>query len=291
MILLILNGQVSPVVSMDLFRCCRKCGPALKIVRMIATCVVAPTIGTMSVIVAAMCIGSSLLTHAANVDLRYHLKLRAEMQRVSAEIQQVSYDVFADPSSRFPGVDRIRFGTPSLAPMAFLRFCIRYPQECDIRGAVDRADVVSLTETLMTELLEVNREVNRKIRPRKKTSDDSSQEWLLSPHEGNCTDYAVTKRHKLLAYGWPSDALLLTEVIVPSGEHHLVLVVRTRQDDLVLDNLDEKVRSVSQIPYQLVRAQRPKNPRFWSIINTTRALGTKAKNELTSHYSPISVNA
>ena len=123
-----------------------------------------------------------------------------------------------------------------------------------------------------TELLNVNREVNRTIRPRGKNNDDSSQEWLLSPREGNCTDYAVTKRHKLLAYGWPSHALLLAEVIVPSGEHHLLLVVRTREDDLVLDNLDEKIRSVSQIPYRLVRAQQPTNPRFWSAINMTRAL-------------------
>ena len=246
--------------------------PALKIVKIVATHVVAPTISTISVMVTAVFIGSSVLTHTANIGLQYHLKLRAEMQQDRAEINQVSYDVFADPSLGFPGIDRIRFDIPSLAPMAFIQFCIRYPQDCNIRGAADRPQLVSLTEMRRTELLNVNREVNRTIRPRGKNNDDSSQEWLLSPSEGNCTDYAVTKRHKLLAYGWPSHALLLAEVIVPSGEHHLLLVVRTREDDLVLDNLDEKVRSVSQIPYRLVRAQQPTNPRFWSAINMTRAL-------------------
>jgi predicted transglutaminase-like cysteine proteinase len=251
---------------------------SLKTVKIVAIYVVAPTLSTISVIVTAVGIGSCLLAHAAKVDFRYHARLRemlhvgAEIQQVPPEIQQVGYGLFADLSSRFPGADRIHFDIPSLAPMAFVTFCERYPQDCDIRGAADRGDLVSLTEMRRTELLQVNKEVNRTIRPREKTGDDSSQEWLVSPREGNCTDYAVTKRHKLLAYGWPSHALLLTEVIVPSGEHHLVLVVRTRDDDLVLDNLDERVRSVSQIPYRLVRAQRPKNPRFWSIVKTTHVL-------------------
>ena len=97
------------------------------------------------------------------------------------------------------------------------------------------------------------------------------EEWLVSPREGDCNDYAVTKRHELLARGWPSRSLLLTEVVIPSGEHHLVLVVRTREDDFVLDNLNPNIRPVSQVPYQWVRAQQEKNPKFWSTINVTRA--------------------
>ena len=112
--------------------------PALKIVRIVATHVVAPAISTISVMVTAVFIGSSLLTYTANIDLQYHLKLPVEMQQVRAEINQVSYDVFADPSSGFPGINRICSDIPSLAPMAFIRFCIRYPQDCNIRGAADR---------------------------------------------------------------------------------------------------------------------------------------------------------
>lgn len=73
-----------------------------------------------------------------------------------------------------------------------------------------------------------------------------AEEWLLSPRHGDCNDYAVTKRHQLLAHGWPSHSLLLAEVAVAWGEHHLVLVVRTREDDLILDNLNREVRSVSR---------------------------------------------
>jgi predicted transglutaminase-like cysteine proteinase len=50
-----------------------------------------------------------------------------------------------------------------------------------------------------------------------------------------------------------------------------VLVVRTRDEDLVLDNLNANVRPVSQVHYQWVRAQQQKNPKFWSTISVARA--------------------
>ena len=52
---------------------------------------------------------------------------------------------------------------------------------------------------------------------------------------GDCNDHAITKRHILIAHGWPPRALLLSEVVVPSGQHDLVLVVRTKNADLVLE--------------------------------------------------------
>jgi predicted transglutaminase-like cysteine proteinase len=43
----------------------------------------------------------------------------------------------------------------------------------------------------------------------------------------------------LLARGWPSRSLLLSEVVIPTGEHHQLLVVRVKNGDLVLDNLSD----------------------------------------------------
>lgn len=165
---------------------------------------------------------------------------------------------------------RIGFDTPSLAPMAFVRFCIQYPQDCTVRRMAFRPGRVALTEARKTELATVNRDVNHAIKPQANNNGVMAEEWLVSPREGDCNDYAVTKRHELLARGWSSRSLLLAEVVIASGEHHLVLVVRTREDDFVLDNLNPNVRPVSQIRYQWVRAQQEKNPRFWSMINVTR---------------------
>ena len=168
-------------------------------------------------------------------------------------------------------VDRIGFDTPALAPMAFVRFCMQYPEDCKVRRMAFRPRPVALTEARRAELTKVNRAVNRAIRPQENINGVMAEEWLVSPREGDCNDYAVTKRHELLTRGWPSRSLLLAEVVVPSGEHHLVLVVRTSEGDLALDNLNWNVRLVSQIPYQWVRAQQEKNPKFWSTINVARA--------------------
>src|SRR5664280_1029560 len=168
-------------------------------------------------------------------------------------------------------VDRIGFNTPALAPMAFVRFCMQYPQDCKVRRMAFRPRPVALTKLRSAELTKVNRDVNRAIRPQENVNGVMAEDWLVAQREGDCNDYAVTKRHKLLELGWPSRSLLLAEVVVASGEHHLVLVVRTREEDLILDNLNWNVRPVSQIRYEWVRAQQPMNPKFWSMISVTRA--------------------
>lgn len=166
-------------------------------------------------------------------------------------------------------VDRIRFETPSLSPLAHTRFCMHYPRECEVHHMAFRPRPMALTDERWAELVSVNRDVNRAIRPQRNENGLLAEEWMISPPAGECNSYAVTKRHELLARGWPSRALLLTEVVIPDGEHHLVLVVRTRQGDVVLDNLSANVRSVSQIRYQWVRAQSPANPMFWSTVSAT----------------------
>ena len=63
----------------------------------------------------------------------------------------------------------------------------------------------------------------------------------------------------------PSRALLLSEVVTLSGEHHLVLVVRLKDGDLVLDNLNDDIRLVAMTydRYLWIRVQSPQNPKFW----------------------------
>ena len=89
---------------------------------------------------------------------------------------------------------------------------------------------------------------------------------MINPDRGDCNDYAVSKRHELLKRGWPAGALLLSEVVTNSGEHHLVLVVRTRSGDLVLDNLTPQIKPWSRAPYRWVRIQMPNQTRLWATI-------------------------
>lgn len=160
---------------------------------------------------------------------------------------------------------RVRLRNATLAPMAFIRFCLRYPRECKPAAA----ERIALTKDRKAQLARINREVNGAIRPVANVGGVLAERWDLSPRSGDCNDYAVTKRHQLMVEGWPAHALLLAEVALPGGQHHLVLIVRTEDnDDLLLDNLHPGLRTAAQAPYRWVRAQRPENPQFWSAVES-----------------------
>ena len=129
-----------------------------------------------------------------------------------------------------------------------------------------RGGPVSLTAERWDDLKEVNATVNREIAPELNELGLAGEKWLINPRSGECHDYAVSKRHELLDRGWPARALLLSEVVTHSGEHHLVLVVRTKNGDLVLDNLTPQIRPWSRAPYRWVRIQ-PTDTRLWATVS------------------------
>jgi predicted transglutaminase-like cysteine proteinase len=160
----------------------------------------------------------------------------------------------------------IRLNVPTLAPMAFTQFCLRYTGECRPRRLLFRGGRLKLTGWRWAELELVNRRVNMSIVPQRNNEGLAGQKWSLSPPFGDCNDYAVTKRHELIARGWPSRAVLLSEVVTSLGEHHLVTVVRASGGDLVLDNLTSLIVPWFEKPYHWLRIQTPGNPLYWSSI-------------------------
>jgi predicted transglutaminase-like cysteine proteinase len=76
----------------------------------------------------------------------------------------------------------------------------------------------------------------------------------------------VTKRHELMVRGWPARALLLSEVVTVGGEHHLVLMVRTFDGDLVLDSLTDRIKPWFMAPYRWVRMQMPGVSKLWTTV-------------------------
>lgn len=160
-------------------------------------------------------------------------------------------------------VKQISFGNFTLPPMAFTAFCLRYADQCKQQPVSFREGPVPLTIERWDDLTEVNKAVNTGIVPHANTEGLAGEKWLIHPARGDCNDYAVTKRADLLKRGWPARALLLSEVVTPWGEHHLILVVRTSAGDLVLDNLSQHIRPWTWTPYQWVRMQSPANPNYW----------------------------
>jgi predicted transglutaminase-like cysteine proteinase len=177
-------------------------------------------------------------------------------------------------------ISRIQFDAPVLAPMSHTFFCLKYPDDCKADKTASRDGAVTVTAKRWAELVRVNAAVNRAIIPHPNTKGLAGEVWLISPKAGECHDYAVTKRHELLALGWPARDLLLAEVVTSWGEHHLVLVIRTSEGDFIADNLTPNIRTWSQAPYQWVRIQSPDNPVIWStmVSPTVRARASGQAN-------------
>ena len=171
-------------------------------------------------------------------------------------------------SATTPGVSAPYVAASSeetLPPFGHTVFCLRYPRDCERSGSTRP---IADTPARHAELDSVNRQVNASIalQPDGAAIDDN---WLVAPPEGNCHDYAVTKRHDLLQKGWPSSSLRLAEVTIKTGEHHLILVADTEGGEFILDNLDPDVVSLAQTGsgYQWNRIQSSFDPKRWGSTN------------------------
>lgn len=151
-------------------------------------------------------------------------------------------------------------------PLSFSQFCVQYPEDCQRHDDCRIRDFRSSIQR-WRELAEINSTVNFGIAPKDLLASRRDAEWQIFPSQGNCGDYAVTKRHLLLRSGWPSSVLLLAEVVIrATGEHHLVLLVREGRAVLVLDNLSPVVTPLVDAldRYILVRAESETDPRYWT---------------------------
>ncbi|WP_376707510.1 transglutaminase-like cysteine peptidase [Bradyrhizobium canariense] len=169
------------------------------------------------------------------------------------------------PTALQAALGHIELGRPTLPPLTYTLFCLRYDAECRLRRLF-RGGPIRLTEKRWTELREINRVVNWAIAPARNELGLAGEAWIINPTRGDCNDYAVSKRHELLQRGWPARVLLLSEVVVGSGEHHLVLLVRTRSGDIVLDNLTPQIILWSRTPYRWVRVQSPGRDGLWVAV-------------------------
>ncbi len=186
--------------------------------------------------------------------------------RVSVAVTVVLLTGFSNANSGVrTTVEHIRFDAPTLAPMAYTQFCLRYPEECRTR-TIFRGGPVRLSAAKRIELTRVNDLINARIAPEANLQGLAGEIWLINPDRGDCNDYAVTKRHELIKHGWPTRALLLGEVVTTAGEHHLVLVARTFDGDLVLDSLTNRIKPWSKAPYRWVRMQMPGVSKLWTTI-------------------------
>lgn len=179
--------------------------------------------------------------------------------------QQVA---MVNPATRSPEFMRV-FGSAQ-PPYGFVRFCEANPQECIVTSALDAR--FEATPERLSEIDDINRAVNHEIEPATDLEIYGVAEyWTLPKTRGDCEDYALLKRHRLIEHGWPSGALLMTVVRDEKNEGHAVLTARTSQGDFILDNKIDIVRLWNQTPYHFVMRQSYLDPKVWVSLDPTDA--------------------
>ncbi|CAA2143027.1 transglutaminase-like cysteine peptidase [Hyphomicrobium sp. ghe19] len=157
---------------------------------------------------------------------------------------------------------------PVQAPPAFYRFCVENPSECLPRSAAQ-----GFVETVkkLEQLDEVNLRVNRTIVPETDIEHYGIEDYWTIPTDGkgDCEDYALMKRHILIAMGWPASALLMTVVRIENGDGHAVLTARTNYGDLILDNRSNEIVPWYRTAYSVKMRQSSYNPKIWVDLDPT----------------------
>ncbi|QRM28793.1 transglutaminase-like cysteine peptidase [Microvirga sp. VF16] len=131
----------------------------------------------------------------------------------------------------------------------WIRFCKQRPEECAFRSS--EPSTITLTPQAWTTLTRVNRQVNAAIRPITDHEHWGEMDrWdLAEDGYGDCEDYQLVKRKRLVAAGFPRRALRMTAVIDQDGEPHAVMMVRTDRGDFILDNKRDAILPWRQTGY------------------------------------------
>lgn len=157
-----------------------------------------------------------------------------------------------------PEISRIAPKNTARAPLAYQIFCLRNSVECrKAKGATS----VPYTDALAAKVQRVNLSVNRSM----KWTQDEREVWKIGGAAGDCEDFALTKRSRLIRMGIPAGALRMAVVKTRKGEGHAVLVVRTSKGDLVLDNTKDEVVTREQTNYRWL-AIASSDPKTWERL-------------------------
>ena len=151
-------------------------------------------------------------------------------------------------------------------PYGFVSFCERMPRECAQGPQEDQRLFASRAR--LAELDAVNRSVNHEIDP---VTDIElygiTDYWTIPAARGDCEDYVLLKRKRLMELGWPASALLVTVVRDERGEGHAVLTARTAQGDFILDNKTDDIKPWHKTPYAYVMRQSYIDPKVWVSLD------------------------
>jgi predicted transglutaminase-like cysteine proteinase len=164
-----------------------------------------------------------------------------------------------------PGGDR------TTQPVGHYDLCQRKPAECE--QTTSKRAPVELTRALWAEIVDINNVINTMVTPRTDWQIWGVEERWSYPTDGigDCEDYALEKRRRLMARGVPAGDLLMTVARQRNGDGHAVLTIRTSRGDFVLDNLEPRVLAWSDTEYTYLKRQSERNSGAWVAVDDSRS--------------------
>ena len=109
------------------------------------------------------------------------------------------------------------------------------------------AKTIHYSDALFATLAQVNRAVNTSIKAVPDKPNDTI--WHLNVSQGDCEEFVMAKRVKLLKMGFPGAALRIATGYIADGQAHAVLLVNTTRGKYVLDILNKNVLPIGATPY------------------------------------------
>ncbi|MDS7595912.1 transglutaminase-like cysteine peptidase [Agrobacterium tumefaciens] len=167
-------------------------------------------------------------------------------------------------------------GSPSMVtggvtsqPIGHYEFCQKYADECNIRSKVTPPPRV--TDYGWGVIRDINATVNTTIVAMTDQEIYGKDEvWEYPTTAGDCEDFVLLKRKKLIEKGFAVSDLLITVVRKPDGEGHAVLTLRTTDGDFILDNLSDDVKLWTDTNYTYLKRQASFNTGRWVSIEDGR---------------------
>ncbi len=140
-------------------------------------------------------------------------------------------------------------------------------------GALNPDGALVMTAERWALVDRINQSVNRGIQMESDQAQYGQADyWNVQSgrdEHGDCEDYALTKRHQLIAAGVPPEVLSFGIVRTPWNELHAVLILTTDQGDMILDNLSAWILHWDQTGYRWVERQTPGQPFDWRTVEAS----------------------
>ena len=172
------------------------------------------------------------------------------------------------------GIARLTAVQTAQPPKGFVGICRKYPWACSGKASATVSDGAAIVDLAA----KINSQVNRSIQ----AADDAknfgvAEHWSLPVgNKGDCEDYALLKKLRLIKAGVAPNRLLLAQVFTRTLQPHVVLVLRTGDGDYLLDNLTARMMFWHKTGYTIVKMQNPERPSAWDAI----LLGPHARRPL-----------